>query len=201
MDIAQGAINPAQPDKAAMEFLLTRRSRPAKTLQLPVPDTDDLMPILTAGARTPDHGKLVPWRFVVLRRRALERLAALATTGAAEAGMAPNDVEKAAKQFSDSHLCIAVIAAPVESAKVPQIEQTLSAGAACYGVLSAALAAGWGANWLSGWAAHDPTFGQKALNLSQGEWVAGYIHIGTEGVTPPDRPRPDLSDTVTWVDD
>ena len=63
---------------AALDFLLTRRSRPAKTLTTPVPDRDELMPILTAAARTPDHGKLEPWRFIVLERGALERLAAAA---------------------------------------------------------------------------------------------------------------------------
>ena len=62
------------PNPQAMDFLLTRRSRPAKTLTTPAPDRDQLVPILTAAARSPDHGKLEPWRFIVLGRTALERL-------------------------------------------------------------------------------------------------------------------------------
>ncbi|OCX66923.1 nitroreductase [Thioclava sp. SK-1] len=198
MDIPMGAINPAKADPAALEFLLTRRSRPAKTLALPVPDRAALQPILTAGLRTPDHGKLEPWRFLVLQRSALERLGRAARDGASAQHGA--DPDKAAKQFEDSHLCVAVIAVPKDSPKVPEIEQTLSAGAACYGVLMAALAAGWGANWLSGWAAHDADFAKQHLKLAPGEWVAGFIHIGTEAIVPTDRPRPDQDVVVSWID-
>lgn len=200
MSIEPGQINPALPNPAAMEFLLTRRSRPAKTLTLPVPDRDQLGPILQAAARTPDHGKLEPWRFIVLSRPALERLAAQATAGAEAAGLAPDLVTKASLQFSDSHLCVAVVSVPRSTEKVPEIEQTLSVGAVCLSLLNAALASGWGANWLSGWAAHDAGFGREALGLRPGEWVAGFIHIGTEGIAPPERPRPDLGAITKWVD-
>ncbi|MCR9150253.1 MAG: nitroreductase family protein [Rhodobacteraceae bacterium] len=187
------------PNPAALDFLLTRRSRPAKTLTLPVPDRDALTPILTAAARTPDHGKLEPWRFVVLERPALERLAGLAAARAEAAGLPPERVDKAAAQFRDGNLAVAVVHVPRPTEKIPEIEQVLSTGAVCLALLNAALAAGWGANWLTGWAAHDAGFGRDGLGLAPGEWLAGLIHIGTETAAPPERPRPDLGAITTWM--
>lgn len=190
------------PDKnqAALDFLLTRRSRPAKTLTTPVPDRDELTTILTAAARTPDHGKLEPWRFIVLGRPALKRLAGMVPPRGMELGIEPEKIEKSRRQFDDADLAVAVIYSPVDSPKVPEIEQRYSAGAVCLSLLNAALAAGWGANWLSGWPSHDPEFVQSGLGLAAHESVAGFIHIGTETSAPPDRPRPDLANIVAWVD-
>ena len=187
------------PNPAALDFLLTRRSRPAKTLTLPVPDRAALMPILTAAARTPDHGKLEPWRFIVLERPALERLAGLAAARAEAAGLPPERVDKAAAQFRTGNLAVAVIHVPRPTDKIPEIEQVLSTGAVCLALLNAALAAGWGANWLTGWAAHDEGFGREGLGLGPGEWLAGLIHIGTETAAPPERPRPDLGAITRWM--
>ncbi len=187
------------PNAAALDFLLTRRSCPAKTLTTPVPDRLELEPILNAAARTPDHGKLEPWRFLVLERPALERIAALIPAHGARLGIAPDKIEKAIAQYGDAHLVVAVVAAPVPSEKIPAIEQTLSAGAVCLSLLNAALASGWGANWLTGWASHDPQFAAEAFGIAADESIAGLIHIGTARATPPDRPRPDLGAKVTWV--
>ncbi|MCR9112646.1 MAG: nitroreductase family protein, partial [Rhodobacteraceae bacterium] len=85
------------------------------------------------------------------------------------------------------------------SDKIPAIEQTYSAGAVCLSLLNAALAAGWGANWLSGWPAHDPGFATEGLGLQENERIAGLIHLGTETSAPPERPRPDLDTITTWV--
>ena len=186
-------------NQAALDFLLTRRSRPAKTLTTPVPDRDALLPILTAAARTPDHGKLEPWRFIVLQRGALERLAGEVMARGTARGEAPDRIEKVYRQFADSHLAVAVIASPKASEKVPEIEQVYSAGAVCLSLLNAALASGWGANWLSGWACHDPEFLSVTLGVEGHESVAGFIHIGTETAAPPERPRPDLDAITTWV--
>jgi len=187
------------PNPAALEFLLTRRSRPAKTLGLPVPDRAELRPLLLAAARSPDHGKLEPWRFVVLERGALERLAGLAATRGAALGLPPGKVDKGVRQFADAHLAVVVVAAPKPSDAIPEIEQHLSAGAVCLALLNAALAAGWGANWLTGWAAHDAEFRAAGLGLAPEEFVAGIIHIGAETSAPPERPRPDLDRIVTWA--
>jgi len=188
------------PNPAALDFLLTRRSRPAKTLRTPVPDRDTLLTLLTAAARTPDHGKLEPWRFIVLEKPALSRLAGLIPARADALGIDETKREKAVSQFATADLAVAVIEAPVASDKVPAVEQTYSAGAVCLSLLNATLASGWGANWLSGWASHDPVFCRDGLGLEPHERIAGLIHIGTETNAPPERPRPDLDQKVTWVD-
>jgi nitroreductase len=188
------------PNKAALDFLLTRRSRPAKTLKTPVPDREALGPILTAAARTPDHGKLEPWRFIVLEKAALTRLAEMVPARGEALGIEPEKIEKSRRQFADADLAVAVVTSPVDSEKVPQVEQLYSAGAVCLSLLNAALAAGWGANWLSGWPSHDAQFVQSGLGLAAHESIAGFVHIGTESVAPPERPRPDLEAKTIWMD-
>ncbi|MEM6482314.1 MAG: nitroreductase family protein [Pseudomonadota bacterium] len=187
------------PNSAALEFLLNRRSRPAKTLNAPAPDRAALMPLLTAAARTPDHGKLEPWRFIVLERAALARLADLAEARGTDLGMDDAACAKARSQYDQGHLAVAVISAPKPSEKIPEIEQVYSAGAVCLALLNAALASGWGANWLSGWPSHDRQFVEEGLGLSTRESVAGLIFLGTERATPPERPRPDLDQITTWM--
>ncbi|TMV11709.1 nitroreductase family protein [Arenibacterium halophilum] len=187
------------PNAAALEFLLTRRSRPAKTLQPPVPDHDALVPLLTAAGRTPDHGKLEPWRFIVIEAGAMARLANVAESCARSLGKPDEDIAKARSQFDQGHLAVAVIEVQKPSEKIPPAEQTYSAGAVCLALLNAALAAGWGANWLSGFISHDAAFREKALGLAPHERIAGFIHIGTETSAPPERPRPDISAITSWV--
>ncbi len=187
------------PNPAAMDFLLSRRSRPAKTLKAPGPDKAALMPLLTAAARTPDHGKLEPWRFIVLRDAAMRRLADAVADCGTRLGKSDEDIAKARDAWERSPLCVAVVEVQKDSPKIPALEQTYSAGAVCLALLNAALAAGWGANWLSGWASHDRGFVEGALGLASHEKIAGFIHIGTEGATPPERPRPDLDQIVSWV--
>ncbi|EBA05607.1 nitroreductase family protein [Sagittula stellata] len=188
------------PNPEAMDFLLTRRSRPSKTLTAPVPDRATLETLLTAAARSPDHGKLEPWRFIVLSGDALHRMAGEVAATGARLGKDEPTIAKARAAFDDSPLCVAVIEVQKPSEKIPAIEQTYSAGAVCLALLNAALASGWGANWLSGWASHDADFRRDALGLAENETIAGFVHIGTETATPPDRPRPDLGAITTWVD-
>ena len=185
---------------AALDFLLQRRSYPSRLLSLPVPDRAALQPILVAAARVPDHGKLEPWRFIVLERPALRRLADLAAARAGQLGLDDEQTGKGRAQYDASHLAVVVVSNPKLSPKIPQIEQTLSAGAVCLGLLNAATAAGWGANWLSGWPSYDRAFLEQGLGLAPQESVAGIIHIGT-GTVPlaPDRPRPDVAALTTWM--
>lgn len=189
------------PDRnqAALDFLLTRRSRPAKTLRAPVPERSEVEVLLTAAARSPDHGKLEPWRFIVMEKPALTRLAALVPERAQALDIMPDKLEKAIAQYRDADLAVIVVESPVISDKIPQIEQTYSAGAVCLSLLNAALASGWGANWLSGWASHDSVFCRDGLGLAPHERIAGIIHIGTETTPPPDRPRPDIAAKTTWL--
>lgn len=187
-------------NQAALDFLLTRRSRPAKTLAEPVPDRAALEQILVAAARTPDHGKLEPWRFIVLGKGAMPRLAQTAQDRGEALGLDPEQITKGRSQFDQGHLAVAVIEIDRKVEKIPTLEMTYSAGAVCLSLLNAALAAGWGANWLSGWPSHDRGFMQGALGLSDDERIAGFIHIGTETATPPERPRPDVPNITTWID-
>lgn len=133
-----------ESDLAALNFLLNRRSRPAKTLTTPVPDRAALEELLTAAARTPDHGKLEPWRFIVIEKTAMPRLADLAETRGKVLGLDDEQIGKGRSQFDMGHLAVAVIEVHVPSPKIPALEQTYSAGAVCLSLLNAALAAGWG---------------------------------------------------------
>lgn len=179
-----------------MEFLLSRRSRPAKLLKAPGPDRAALELILTAGLRVPDHGKLEPWRLIVLMDAAPARFAAAIRARGAATGQ---DAEKAAVVFDQAPVCVVLVGVPRTTEKVPEIEQMLSAGAAGVGIVNAALASGWGASWLTGWPAYDRGFLEAELALGPKEWVAGFIHIGAVAAPPPERPRPDMEAITTWV--
>ncbi|NIZ11035.1 nitroreductase [Pseudooceanicola sp. HF7] len=187
------------PNSQALAFLQARRSRPAKTLQGPAPTREELLPLLTAAARTPDHGKLEPWRFVVIEGAAFARLADLAEARGKALGKDEAALAKGRQQFDQGILAVAVIESPKEHPNVPALEQTYSTGAVCLSLLNAALAAGWGANWLSGWPSHDRGFMTEGLGLADHERIAGFIHIATEKVVPPERPRPDIEAITSWV--
>jgi nitroreductase len=186
------------PNPTALTFLQNRRSRPAKTMVLPVPSADQVMQILNAAVRVPDHGKLEPWRFVVVQGAAMAKLADLAEVRAKALGYDTEKIAKGRGQFDLGLLAVVVISSPKPHEKVPQIEQVLSSGAVCLGILNAAEAAGWGANWLSGWPSHERGFVEAAFGLSATETVAGIVHIATEANLGPDRPRPDLTRLVNW---
>lgn len=187
-------------NQAAFDFLSNRRSRPAKLFNHPVPDRDQLAEILTAALRVPDHGKLEPWRLVVVQGAAFARLADLAEARAHDLG---GDAEKVAKgrgQFDAGKLAVVVIAAPKPAPKIPAAEQLMSAAALCFGIVNTAEAAGWGACWLTGWPAHDAEFAARAFGCVGDEAVAGIVHIGTPPPDGPDRPRPDIARLLTWMD-
>lgn len=186
-------------NQAALDFLQSRRSRPAKLFTHPVPSREQLTEILTAALRVPDHGKLEPWRLVVLQGAAFPRLANLAEARAHELGGDAEKVTKGRGQYDAGKLAVVVISAPKPAPKVPAVEQLLSAGALCLGIVIAAEAAGWGASWLTGWPAHDAAFTARAFGCTDGESVAGIVHIGTPPPDAPDRPRPDLARLTTWL--
>lgn len=193
------APRPLVRDPAVLDFLRRRRSRPAKTLDDTAPDRAELAGLLAIAARTPDHGKLEPWRFVVIERESMPALATAAMARAEALAMPTPEAEKAAIAFRQGGVIVAVIAAPKPSTKIPDWEQAMSAACVCYGLLNAALAAGWGANWLSGPFARDEVFLSSALNALPGETVAGFVHIGRETAVPPERPRPDVEAITTWL--
>ena len=185
----------------ALAFLAARRSVPARMLAAPAPDRAALAPILAAALRVPDHGKLEPWRLIVIGAAALGRLSALVAERGTALALDPEQVEKARTSWAGAPLIVAVVSRAGPHPKIPEAEQVLSAGALCLGLVNAAQAAGWGAAWLTGWPAYDRGFVETGLGLGATERVAGLVHIGTRPADlPPDRPRPDPARVVTWID-
>jgi nitroreductase len=192
---APNAPAKASPDTLAL--LARRRSSKPFHLAEPGPYPGQVEALLRLATRVPDHGKLAPWRFVVLQGDARGRVGDLLAAAAAEqAGASAETIEAARQTFTRSPFSIAVISSAAEHPKIPLWEQHLSAGAVCYGLLVAAEAMGFGAVWLTGWAAYDQG-AKAALGVGAHEQVAGYIHIGTQIQTQTERPRPDLSRIVT----
>tara|TARA_B100001996_G_scaffold205790_1_gene157685 strand:+ start:11855 stop:12418 length:564 start_codon:yes stop_codon:yes gene_type:complete len=180
-----------------IKFLESRRSASASFLTSPAPTKSELKTILKMGLRSPDHGRLEPWRIIVLSPNALKEIAFHVSSVGLKNKVDPDKLEKSKNRFLNSPLVLVVISSLRES-KIPAPEQILSAGAVCMSILNAALANGWGACWLTGWTAHDEEFKKTALNLSENETIAGYIHIGTNTKMLEDRDRPDLSKVVEW---
>jgi nitroreductase len=188
----------SQTNQAALDFMLTRRSYPAQALNAPVPDRDQLHTILTAASRSPDHGKLEPWRFIVLGRDALQAVADALPAEGKRIGIPQDKIDKPVMTYSGAQLAVVVVCSPKDSEKVPQTEQVYAVGGVCLGLVNAALASGFGATWLSGWFSHNRDFIRDHFNLADHETIAGIVHIGTCANTPSDRPRPDIDAITDW---
>ena len=181
---------PIQASPETLAFLERRRSASAMTLATPGPNPADLERLLTIAARAPDHGKLAPWRFLVLRGAdkaafvsGLERIA----EGRPDAGKAEAKLGK----IRVPPVTVAVISRTIE-AEIPEWEQVLSAGAVCTLMVVAAQAMGYGANWITDWYAYDED-ALRLLGVGAGERVAGYVHLGTPREPPLERVRPDMA--------
>jgi nitroreductase len=187
------AANPA-----LIEHLLTRRSVGIAFLDEPGPSPEELKTLLTIATRVPDHGKMTPWRLVLIqggaRLSAGEKLAAIASRknpGLDEASLA---VER--QRFLPAPLTIGVISAPRENPKVPEMEQLLSAGNVAFNLLHGAQALGYGASWVTRWFSFDDD-AAAMLGAGPGERFVGFVHVGTAKTAMEDRPRPRLEDVVT----
>ena len=180
------------PDPAALLALDARRSVPSRQLGGPGPDRATVLRMLASAVRVPDHGKLVPFRFIEISGDARERLgdfiAARALQRTPDISFAQLDKDR--QRFSHAPVVIVVVACVRESAKVPALEQLMTAGSVCFALLQAAQALGFGAQWLTAWMAFDPGV-QTHLGLGEGEQIAGFIHIGTPKIEVPERERPD----------
>jgi len=181
----------AMPDVLA--FLKRRRSNSALTLTAPAPSEAQIETLLGLATRVPDHGKLAPWRFILLKAQAKAEFAA-ELEGLA---LKREDTRAAAKlgKLKAPPMAIAVVSSP-KASDIPEWEQWLSAGAVCTNLLYGALAMGFGANWITDWYAYDAE-ALAILGLSPGEKVAGYIFIGTPNAPAQERERPDLAHLVT----
>jgi len=189
-------LNPKSED--ALNLLLHRRSVLTRLMDAPGPSRTELKTILTAATRVPDHGKLAPWRFVVLEGDDQTKLGAVIRDALIAEGTADEKVaEKMQGYATQAPVLIVAISSPKDSRPIPVWEQELSTGAACMNILTAATAMGYGAQWLTGWASYSPGVA-AGLGLADGERIAGLIFLGTATDTPSERPRPDLADHVTW---
>lgn len=188
-----------EPSPETLKFQARRQSVPARAITGPVPGDAELLALLTPALRVPDHGKLEPWRLIVLRRAALDRLAEALRVRQTELGKDGETADKAAQLFAAAPLMVAVVACPADHIKIPRQEQLFSAAALSYSVLTAMLAAGWAATWQTGPAATDEAFLAANLGTGPGEFVAGFVVVGSSGPLPPDRPRPDPARKIAWV--
>ena len=178
-----------------LALLARRRSSSPQHLAAPAPSGRQLQDLLRLATRVPDHGKLFPWRFVILQGAAKAALAdryeALAKDRA--------DPEKAAGvlfKLRAPPLAVVVISR-VGNGPIPAWEQVLSAGACCENLVIAATAMGYGANWITDWYSYDPR-ATALLRVEDNEQVAGVILLGTPTEAPLERVRPDV-DAITTV--
>lgn len=183
-----------------LTLLETRRSGRPREMIAPGPSEAELERILAVAARTPDHGKLFPWRFVTVstaQRGAFADLLAKALPEAdPESG--PAHVQKALEFAHQAPTLVVLVSAPFADHKIPLWEQQLSAGAAGMNLLTAAHAMGYVGGWITGWAAYNERV--RAAFCGPGERIAGFIFLGSPGVELQERPRPPLEAvTRSWI--
>ncbi len=177
-----------------IDFLLTRKSPPISELAEPGPSESEIAEMIRAASRVPDHGRLEPWRFILYRGEARQRvgegLAALA-----EARDGPlNEARRAQEltRFSRAPLVVGVVSVPRSNPKIPQWEMFVSGGMAAMNLIHAASALGYGANVITNWYSDTPQ-GRALLGLAPDERVVGFVHIGSHPGGAPDRRRPEPS--------
>lgn len=189
---------PAQPSSERLKALALRRSSSPQSLGLPGPSPEQQAAILRVGARVPDHGKLTPWRFIVVDHAAKAALVEQLKSIAAARPDADTATAKLAK-LAAPPFTVVVVSRPNRDHKIPAWEQELSAGAVCMNLLHAADALGFGGSWITDWYAYDAE-AMKLLGLVEGERIAGFVHVGAQAAAPLERARPDLGATVThWA--
>jgi nitroreductase len=183
-----------------LALLATRRSGRPRDLVAPGPSAVELRQILAAAMRTPDHGKLHPWRFVHVAQQRRGDFAALLDRAYRIDNPEPRRLELEANErfaYQAPELVVA-LSSPTEGHKIPVWEQQLSCGAACMNLLLAAHALGYAGGWVTGWAAYSPAV-LEALGRT-GERIAGFLFLGTPGAELEERPRPDYDDVVSeWA--
>jgi nitroreductase len=181
-----------------LALLATRRSARPRDLIAPGPDPEELHLILTIAARTPDHGKLTPWRFVHVPAGRRDAFAAMLDAAYRIDRPEPGRLEiEANERFArQAPELIVALSAPVQEHKIPVWEQELSCGAACMNLVLAAHAMGYAAGWVTGWAAYSDAV-LRALGGRPGERVAGFIFLGTPGAEPEERIRPEYDEIVS----
>ena len=180
-----------------LSLLKTRRSGRPRDLAEPGPSEAQLHEILSIASRVPDHGKLAPWRFVIVRkedRGAFEQLLHRAyRVDHPEPGRL--EIEASQRFAHQAPALIVALFKPVESSKIPLWEQQLSCGAALMNLLTATHALGFAGGWVTGWAAYSEEVRRAFAN--EDEMIAGFVFIGTPAAELEERPRPALEDVAS----
>jgi len=181
-----------------LALLSTRRSGKPRDLVAPGPDAGQLARMLEIASRTPDHGKLAPWRFVVVPADRRDAFADLLTTAYRVGRPAAARLEiEAVEQFArQAPTLVVVLSSPRLESHIPLWEQELSAGAACMNLLHAAHASGFAGGWLTGWAAYDDSV-RDAFGAAP-EKIVGFVFIGTPSRPLEERPRPESDKIVRY---
>ena len=185
---------------SALSLLETRRSGKPRDLVAPGPSPEELERILTIAMRTPDHGKIAPWRFVIVGLDQRHQLADLLARALPEHDpeATPAHYAKALQFSHQAPVMIALISSPIQEHKIPVWEQLLSCGAVAMNLLHAAHALGYVGGWITGWQAYSPRVTRAFCK--DGERIAGFIFLGTPASPLEERPRPALAEHVSeWV--
>jgi nitroreductase len=184
---------------STLALLRSRRSGKARDMVAPGPDAAQLADIIGIAARVPDHGKLSPWRFVIVpaeeRAAFADMLVAAYRRAKPEAGRL--EIEAMDAFPRQAPVMIALLSTPVAASKIPLWEQQLSAGAVAMQLLNAAHAHGFVGNWLTGWAAESAEVAEALGGSADGGRVVGYFFIGSPAKALEERPRPDMSQIVS----
>jgi len=190
------ALNLQAPQ--TLDLLRTRRSGSAKTMTGPGPDDTQVQTLIACASRVPDHGKLAPWRFITFTGDARARFGSVLADAIRKADPSASDerILQERNRFLRAPVVIGVVSKVRTGVPIPEWEQVLSAGASCQTLLIAAHAMGFVANWITEWYAYDANVG-AALNLAEGERIAGFIYIGHPAEPLSERPRPPLEAIVT----
>lgn len=177
-----------------IDFLSMRNSAPIPDLREPAPSDSEITTMLSIASRVPDHGRLAPWRFILYRGAAREKVGQLLVELAEkrEGPLPDGRRNQELTRFSRAPLVIGVVSSPKEHPKIPEWEMFLSAGAAAMNLVLAANALGYGTNWITNWYSDVPE-GRALLGLAPHERVAGFVHVGTYEGTAPERPRPEVA--------
>ena len=185
-------------DNNTIDFLTTRRSTVARMMDGPGPSDADLRKIMEAGMRVPDHGRLTPWRFIVIRGDARETLGNVIADSFKKNN--PNAIEEQIEieqeRLTRAPVVIAVISRVQKEHKIPEWEQMLSSGAACQTMLIAAQSMGYAAQWLTEWYAYDDSL-KEAVGAAAQDEIAGFLYLGSGTGKLSDRARPNYDDIVS----
>ena len=180
----------------ALDMLLSRAS--AQGLQEPAPDAAALDTILAAGLRAPDHGKLRPWRFIVIAGsdRAAYADIAVAAMQARQPDAPDSEATRMRGKILGAPLIVGLGVQITPSAKIPDIEQVMAVAAAAMNILNAAHALGYGGKWVTGPNSYDPAVA-AALGLQAPDCLAGFLYLGTPLTTQLPVPRPAVAEHRT----